>query len=1268
MQHLRGELLNGPAIKDGDAEGLLRFADRMYQCEVTFDGLDKMWMLNSQDLMHDLFGRLPHRIKVQFVTISSSGNLSSFSDLRTLVEKAASEADSEYGRLLYKFKTGQSSSRPQDRPTKNHRLCAAQHSAHSVVERVGSTSQPLVCECCSGCHKLWKCASFEAKTVEERRALLKEKGLCFNCLLSGHRVSQCRVKIVCRKCSKRHNTLHHWDWQPQGPLEKIVAVSSTEEREIEQDSGSVVCAATQQDDCFSSLGGVSSILKVVPVKVWANDPGEHVLTYAFIDEGSNINMCSSHLAKRLGVSTSATNVQLLTSNAISVLDRKIDDLVIQGVNELEAFRVGEAFVVDNVIDVSSSIPTNDLVQRHSHLRRLKFPELEEGRVDLLLGCDMHRAFLIKDVLVGNPGSPCGLHTALGWTIFGTDKGNIEAVGSPQLMVNFMTTLGDEDRSCEQLIKLFSQDFDDIDENKDDTSLSQEDKRALYILNDTVKKVDDHFSVGLLWKDDLEMSSDGRALAERRLKGLKRRFEKDPDLFQRYSEKMSEYISKYAEPVCEESEQNGRCRYIPHHCTALESKFRVVFDCSARSGDGESLNDKLLPGPDLVNSIVGVLIRFRQHPVEVVADIKGMFSQVMVEEADRDALRFLWYLDDDISQAPVVYRMKTHVFGAKSSPCCAAFALRMTGSENATGAKQNVVNAVMKNVYVDDVCVSCVTESEASDLVHQLRQLLASGGFHLTKFVSNSRTVLEQLPPDDILGDVHLSEELPVHKTLGMFWDASSDQLRVRVNIKKGPCTRRGLLSMIGQTYDPLGLIQPFLLPARRLLQQACASKLGWDDDISNVPGLESDWGCWFASLPELEQVVLARCLVPADVVTRVELHTFSDASTVGYGACTYLRSVYQNGMVRCCIVMGKSRVAPLKKISIPRLELVAAVLAARLGNLVRKELDITVDEVYYWTDATVVLRYINNSSSRFETFVGNRIEILHTLTSVSQWRYVPTEVNPADMASRGIPPKECSFAKLWFDGPSFLKCNCNDWPEQPKFLVELPENDPEVKKRPKKCFSQRLKEEEEGILRLFKHYSDFMRLQRAVSWLLRFKTYVRYKHSNYGKPPSTGPLTADECDDAFDVIIRSVQANSFKEVINILSNQFELDDPVNPVTEEIIKKSPDLQRLQSLSPFVVRGMLRVGGRLRKATLPYERKYPLLLPHQHPVTDLLIKLHHEREGHLGVNHVLAELIMEKKPSTWLTSFGSNGLISTCLCFSPSRSGSEPLPTCSREIWS
>ena len=772
--------------------------------------------------------------------------------------------------------------------------------------------------------------------------------------------------------------------------------------------------------------------------------------------------------------------------------------------------------------------------------------------------------------------------------------------------------------------MLAQDFEDVGGEECDFLLSQEDRRALHILNNTVRMEDGHYSVGLLWKNECRIGSDGRDVAERRREGLTRRFKKNPDLYQKYCSKMTEYISNFAEPVPLESESNGRCRYIPHHCTAAETKFRVVFDCSARSGDGKSLNDMLMRGPDLTNTVVGVLLRFRQNPIAVVADIMGMFSQVLVEEADREALRFLWYPDNDYNQPPVCYRMRTHVFGAKSSPCCAAFALRMTGVVNATGACEGAVNAVLKSVYVDDVCLSCVSEKEAIDLVAQLRPLLASGGFHLTKRMSNSKAVLEQIPPEDLVGDVSLAEELPVHKTLGVFWDASTDRLKVRVNIKEKPCTRRGLLSMISQTYNPLGILQPFLLPARRLLQQACVSKLGWDAQIDSVSGLERDWDCWFASLCELEQVELARCVLPHGQVARIELHTFADASTVGYGACTYLRVVYRNGSVHCSLILGKSRVVPLKRVSMPRLELVAAVLAAKLCKLIRKELDVNVDEVFYWTDATVVLRYISNSFSRFEAFVGNRIELLHTLTAVSQWRYVPTNDNPADLASRGISPKLCVSAELWFRGPSFLLCNDSvKWPEQPDFMVELAEDDPEVKNTLKKCFSQKILDEG-WVERVFTRYSDLTRLRRTMAWLLRFHNYVRWKFSDSGRNVAVGPLTAEECEKALAVIIQLVQDQSFSEALRVLPNQVELAGPAAPVTEEMIKKSSHLQQMQHLNPFVVRGSLRVGGRLRNARLSYEAKYPLLMPHQHPVTDLLIKHHHEKEGQMGVNHVLAGL--------------------------------------------
>ena len=757
MAHLRGELLMGSAIKEGDAEGLMKLSDKMYQCEVTFQGLGKMWMLDSQDLMHDLFERLPHRIKIQFVSVSTGEILGSFKDLRTLVEQAAAEAESEYGRLLYKPKPHPSGSRTAVSVGRNRRICVAQ----SGVD----PAPPLQnCECCEGLHKLWKCSTFESKSVEDRRTLVKEKGLCFNCLLPGHRVVQCRLKMTCRKCGRRHNSLLHWESRSHEISNEQSSTSLRADERENPDASSRVCAATYEND-WASAKSMGAIFKVVSVKVWSANSSNCVSTYAFIDEGSNINMCSSRLADRLGIPISATNVKLLTSNAESVLDRKIDSLMVQGINELERFKVKEAFVVDEVVDVQSSIPTNDLVQRFPHLSGLNFPSLDEGQIELLLGCDLHRAFLIKDVLVGNPGSTCGLHTALGWTIYSVAEGEQEGTESPELMVNFLGAQDNSDDSCDNLLKLLARDFEGCDDVAAAPVLSQDERRALGILNHTCKRVDGHISVGLLWRDGNQRLPNNRSVAEKRLGSLKRRFLNDPELFMKYSKKMEEYISNYAERIKQDGSSSNRINYLPHHCTAESTKFRVVFDCSTRCG-GVSLNDVLLQGPNLTNTVVGVLLRFRQHPIAVVADIKGMFSQVLVEEENRDALRFLWFAESDLEKPVEEYRMRSHIFGAKSSPCCAAFALQRVAEDNHTGADEETIQTVVSDIYVDDLCKSCVSEGDAIHLIKQLCSLLEGGGFHLTKFLSNSKTVLDSVPPEDLAPEVKLNSGLPVHKALG----------------------------------------------------------------------------------------------------------------------------------------------------------------------------------------------------------------------------------------------------------------------------------------------------------------------------------------------------------------------------------------------------------------------------------------------------------------------------------------------------------------------
>ena len=290
---------------------------------------------------------------------------------------------------------------------------------------------------------------------------------------------------------------------------------------------------------------------------------------------------------------------------------------------------------------------------------------------------------------------------------------------------------------------------------------------------------------------------------------------------------------------------GKTWYVPHHCVSTSSKFRIVFDCSAKY-QGTSLNDNLLQGPDLTNSLVGVFLRFRQEPIALVGDIKSMFYQVFVSEQDRDALRFLWYPDGDLEKAPVDHRMNVHVFGSTSSPSAAAFALRRVAEDNASNVDPFVIETVLKNFYVDDLCKSCSTVNEAVELLDQLCRLLKNGGFHLTKFFSNSKDVLRCIPPENLASSVAGScdRELPTQKALGVYWNAETDKLEVKVSIRGKPCTRRGLLSMIGQTYDPLGLLQPFLLPARRVLQQACRAEMRWDELILASGMGEKEWNKW----------------------------------------------------------------------------------------------------------------------------------------------------------------------------------------------------------------------------------------------------------------------------------------------------------------------------------------------------------------------------------------------------------------------------------------
>ena len=286
------------------------------------------------------------------------------------------------------------------------------------------------------------------------------------------------------------------------------------------------------------------------------------------------------------------------------------------------------------------------------------------------------------------------------------------------------------------------------------------------------------------------------------------------------------------------------------------------------------------------------------------------------------------------------------------------------------------------MYMDDVLDSCDTVLEAQTLRRQLSELLAKAGFKLRKWLSNETVVIADVPPEDTLSSLKITEEgLSSMKTLGVLWKANEDVFTFEV--KPPPAseetTKRNVLSAIARLYDPLQLLAPFTIRAKILLQETWAAGLNWDDHLP--PHLEAKWKTWISEFPELSAFQIPRCLRAANP-TDLQLHVFSDASKDTYASAAYLVCHYEENTTTSCLIASKSRLSPLKAMTIPRLELMGAVLSARLAKNVLKVL--TVLKTTYWSDSTNVLFWVRNQSQNFKPFVSNRISEIHESTEPQQ--------------------------------------------------------------------------------------------------------------------------------------------------------------------------------------------------------------------------------------------------------------------------------------------
>ena len=470
----------------------------------------------------------------------------------------------------------------------------------------------------------------------------------------------------------------------------------------------------------------------------------------------------------------------------------------------------------------------------------------------------------------------------------------------------------------------------------------------------------------------------------------------------------------------------------------------------------------------------------------------MFHQVKIPETDVDFLRFLWWPGGDTTQALREFRMTVHLFGAVSSPSCANFALKQTAEDNEGKADSSALNTIRHNFYVDDCVKSVPDENQAISLVQNLKKICATGGFKLTKWTSNSRSVLASLPVEEKAKEVKNidleKDKLPVERALGMRWDVESDTFFFDITPKQQPVSRRGILSVLNSVYDPLGFFSLVMLTGKLIQQELCKINCGWDGEIP--PALASKWSEWQKDLHGISDFRIERCYKPVDFdVTDTQLHHFCDASESGYGTVSYIRFTSESKPPHIMLVMGKARVAPLKVVTIPRMELTAAVLAARIDNMLRKELGLQISDSFFWTDSTSVLKYILSDTQRFKTFVANRVSLIRDLTQKSQWRHIKTDLNPADNASRGMRADAFLKERCRLNGPDFLdKCEA-DWPKLSTQPLVLSDSDSEVKKTVV-AFATTI--HEDPLTRFIESFSSWDKLIRSTAWLLKFKGTLRH--------------------------------------------------------------------------------------------------------------------------------------------------------------------------------
>jgi hypothetical protein len=1036
------------------------------------------------------------------------------------------------------------------------------------------------CKNCHGDHPLFKCLKFSAMSTLERRDNARRLGMCYNCLRGGHLVAQCLSTKTCSTCGKKHHTMLH--------TESGAAAS-------DQSSSSLLHHSSKGSQ-FSQTMLATAVVHLV------DQYGQRQPVRALLDGGSTSSFISESCAQRLGLRRQKTNVEVVGVGSTSLGTAKgfVTVKIHPRFQEMDETTHEVTTLV--LPQVTERLPTASCTLHWPHLQGLLLADPSYNRtgdVDLLLGADVFWDMLLDGKKKGpSPGSPIAFRSTVGWLI----AGNL-TTGAQRVVIHHAET------NLDERIQAFWE-LESVPVAAQ--VLTKEEQQAEdHFHSNTTRDESGRFVVQLPLKEPVSTLGASREMAVRRLLQLERRLEKNPAHRKEYEEFMQEYESLgHMKLVPKHQVSTSKpTYYIPHHFVQKESststKFRVVFDASAKTTSGKSLNDILMVGPATQEGLVSIMMRFRVHTIALTADIAKMYRQVLVPEMCRDLQRIVWRKDPKSSIQE--YRLNTVTYGTASGPYSATKALQQLAEEEKE-ALPLAAAVVKRDFYVDDLLSGASSLDVALQTQAQLLELTRRGGMDLRKWSSNCSQVLEALPLELRETQVPLKiDQDDVIKTLGLRWNPGTDEFSFKVHLLPlSAVTKRNLLSETCKVFDPMGWLAPTIIKAKIMFQQLWKLNIGWDEALPLT--IHKEWVQFRGNLKFIENLSISRCILP-EGASGAQLHGFCDASEKAYAAAVYLRVKLPSGGIHVSLIEAKTRVAPSKLVSLPRLELCGGVLLSHVMETVQESLKIDIQSVHAWTDSTVVLAWLSSPSSRWKTFVGNRVAEIQGIIPAENWKHVKGVENPTDCASRGIDPSELASHPLWWSGPEWLSKE----DPNPQYSAPEPDEDAVNEEMRKTVFVNQVSTQI-PFRSLIHSVSTLKTLKKITACWVRFVCNARVRVlQRKGLPVGdlvhrSGELNTKELDDALLLWVKHVQRTEFSSEVKALKEK-------KPVHSK--------SKLRSLNPYLDSSqLLRVGGRLKHSSLPADQKNPILLPRHHRMTELIIQHEHDTKLHAGAQLLLS----------------------------------------------